>query len=551
MPAVSPYEEIALGQAARLLSLIDRNPHSPTRGSFSRTHWAWKFTDFPYPRFQEGVYALCRLFESRHPHNAYTGAPAVARCIEWGFDYWMSRQHSSGAFDEAYPNEQCLAATAFTGFYLGSAYLRWRERLAPAQQARLESAFLKAGEWLCANDETHGILSNHLGVAAAALEIMARICRRGAFSERARMFRDRILAHQSADGWWQEYDGADIGYGMHGLFYMAVYWQLTGCARTLESMKRFTEFLSYFVHPDGTIGGEYGSRNTEFCYPAGFEILAGQCRASASIANALRESLAAGRACGVAGMDDFNLMPMLNNLWFAHDAAAALKDPSALPWAAAPFRKVFADAGLWVANEPRYYAIVGLSKGGTVSVFDKSSRRLAARHGGLIARDGDALWTSQDYVRSPQPAWDPEGRAVEIEVPWKKLGLPVFNSISFLLFRIFSLTAGRLPAVSRWLKDLLVKTLIRRKVRPAVKHRRRIVLLDDGVAIADEVDAPASWREIEAVEQFIAVHMGSSMYVDTRLASDQAAPAAWPVRGRVVLKARLGLDGQSWSGPHA
>ena len=33
-------------------------------------------------------------------------------------------------------------------------------------------------------------------------------------------------------------------------------------------------FTSYFVHPDGSFGGEYGSRNTYSFFPHGFELIA-------------------------------------------------------------------------------------------------------------------------------------------------------------------------------------------------------------------------------------------------------------------------------------
>ena len=294
----------------------------------------------------------------------------------------------------------------------------------PLQRSRLESAFARAGAWLCRNDETHGVLSNHLAAAAAALETIGRIVEDPACSARARVFLDRILQHQSAEGWLREYDGADIGYGTHGFFYLAMYWQLTGCERTRAALDRFAEFLGYFVHPDGTIGGEYASRNTEFYYPAGFEQLAGVSPASAAIAAGLREAIAERRVCGVWSMDDFNFMPMLNNLLFAAEASCQTAAAPPLPWQGAAFERYFAHAGLWVVNRDRFYAVIGLSKGGTVSVFDKATRRLSARHAGLVAARGARRFTSQDYVSSPAVEWPTPGAAVTLQVPWKRWRRP-------------------------------------------------------------------------------------------------------------------------------
>lgn len=545
-PDHDPYLDAALEQAWRLVALVDRNPHSPTRGSFSRTHWAWKFSDFPYPRFQEGVCALARLRDLQHPRNPLYKAPAIDDCIRWGFEYWASLQHANGAYDEAYPNEQCLAATAFTCFYLGDAYVRCRERLDPALRARLEDTFRRAGQWLCDNDETHGVLSNHLAVAAAALQRLHGLLGVQAFSSRARMFVDRILHYQSVEGWMREYDGADIGYGTHGFFYLAAYWQMTKCEDTRLALDRFAEFLKYFVHPDGTIGGEYGSRNTEFYYPAGLEMLAPVSEAAASIAVGLRSSVQERRVCGVWSMDDFNLMPMLNNLLFASEARSIDPHAAMLPFAQPPFSRVFAESGLWVINRERFYAVVGLSKGGTVSVFDKATLRLSARHSGLVASDARIRFTSQDYQLSPSVRVAPDGHSLDVDVPWKTVGTTVFGPMLFLLFRLFTITVGRFPAISRQVKQLLVHTLIRRKTRPAVRHTRHIAIADDGIDVRDDLVLPAGLSELSAVEQFTAVHMGSALYADVR-SRGAAGTVSWPLRASTMrLRGRLTTAGSTW-----
>ena len=36
------------------------------------------------------------------------------------------------------------------------------------------------------------------------------------------------------------------------------------------NLHKMIEFLSYFIHPNGSVGGEYGSRSTTFFVPYGF-----------------------------------------------------------------------------------------------------------------------------------------------------------------------------------------------------------------------------------------------------------------------------------------
>ena len=176
-------------------------------------------------------------------------------------------------------------------------------------------------------------------------------------------------------------------------------------------------------------------------------------------------------------MDDFNLMPMLNNLLFALDASSPHTGAAPLPFAGPAFQRWFPVAGLWVVNTPVYYAVVGVSKGGTVSVFDKAAARLTARHSGFILQAAGATFTSQEHRPAPTVTWNTDQTVVSFDVPWKSLRTTVFGSWLFLAFRLFTLTLGRAAVVSRSVKALLVHALIRRKQPLRVRHARTLRVL--------------------------------------------------------------------------
>lgn len=526
--------------------MLDTNPLSPTRGSLSRTHWAWKFDDFPYPRLQEGLYALCRLHDLEGDDNPFYQSAALRKWIPWAFDYWVSRQHRHGCFDEAYPNEQSFAATAFTGFYCASAYLLWKDRLDAPVRERVEKALEKAGDWLATNDETHGVLSNHLAAAVAALQIMAEVCNQPSFSARARYFLHRIFDHQSDEGWMEEYGGADVGYGTHAFFYLADYWRRTKCDETLQALHRFAGFLSHFIHPDGTVGGEYASRDTEFFFPAGFEIMAPVCPTSAGIAQEMHEAIAERRVCGVWAMDVFNIFPMFNNLFFAMDAFQDDRKAEPVAWRRERFTQHFQEAGILVVNEPAYYAIIGFSKGGAVSLFDKDKRTQACRHSGLIATRDNDIFTSQSHVSPPVCDVLTEGRKFRLAVPWKHVDVPVPSPALFLLFRLFTLTVSRFAAASRWLKRRMVRVLITKTRNPGVVHSRHLEVTEDGISIEDTIEFPWRPTTVMACGHFSTIHMGSARYTDARTlkgGQDWELPPARKLR----IHGLLTLDGERWS----
>ncbi len=263
------YRRLILAQVPRVLGLIDREALSPTAGCGDRTYWAWKFVDFPRSRFQEVLCVMGFLYATPLEGSPCYRNPHLLDWMAAGMRFWGTLQHADGAFDEAYPYERCLAATAFTTFYVGEAYEFVKADLPADVRDSVRRTVTRAGEWLVHNDETHGFLSNHLAAAAGALAQAYRITGEQRFADRRDYFLDKIIARQSAEGWYDEYGGPDPGYQTHGTFYMARCWQLSHSERLLESLRRSTRFLAHFIHPDGSIGGEYASRNTQTYYPAG------------------------------------------------------------------------------------------------------------------------------------------------------------------------------------------------------------------------------------------------------------------------------------------
>jgi hypothetical protein len=507
----SCYRIQALAQIPRLLSNGDREPLSATFGCFDRSFWAWKFTDFAGSRFQESVYALAHL------HSA-EGSPYHGKLLPWlraGLAFWCRLQNPDGSFDEAYPFEHSLAATSFTTFYLGEACRLIGHDLPREETQRLKQTFARAGDWLCRNDERHGILSNHLAAAAAGLAQIAFVTEDERYARRSTHFLTRILDHQSREGWYEEYGGADPGYQTHGTFYLARLWQLTNNATVLESLARSLAFLKHFIHPNGTLGGEYGSRNTEFYFPAGFEMLAPQCADAAAIAHFMRPAVSGATGAGLETMDRYNFLPMLNNYLFAADAAQANRGinltPQSLP-CESEGEWYFPDAGLLVRSTPSYYAVSGLAKGGVLKVYDRRTRKLAISDCGYWVSLGGRTAGSQGLNR--RGSWTVQDGRIEVSAALVEANQRVMSPWLFVAFRLFSLTLGRLQRVAYWVKNLIVRVLVQRRRTIGMQLIRRIVLESDRVSVVDTLTNPLHLR-VEAVflgKKFSTIHMGSARY---------------------------------------
>jgi hypothetical protein len=507
---------------------MDREPRSRTAGCCDRTYWAWKFVDFPGARFQEALCVLSFLYATDGPGNRQYRHPRLLEWIGAGLRFWSRIQYADGSFDEAYPFERSLAATAFTSFYIGEALGFLGSDLPDDVRRSALETLKRAGRWLGANDESHGFLSNHLAAAAAALYQIGRLTGDPAFTARSRYFRDRILSRQSGEGWYDEYGGADPGYQTHGSFYLARLSQLSGDGELAASLARSTAWLACFIHPDGSIGGEYTSRNTQTYYPAAFEMLSNSDPSAAWIARTMRASVWSGAAAGPRTVDIYNYFPMLNNLVFAWLAAAKRQSASPAAESPPPDHELlwFPEAGFARILRGRYAAFVGTAKGGVIKVFDRTSGSVVFRDSGYLGETdrGQGCSTQyQDVKRSVRVS----ASRIEVEGGLATFSRPTMTPVRFLGFRLFSLTIGRAASVGRWLKHHLVKVLVYRRRPLQVSFRRSIDFQQDGIIITDDFHGAGglTLRYLRSTGEFTTIHMGSSRYFINN-ALDQMSPAA-------------------------
>jgi hypothetical protein len=533
-PGPDVYAKAILGEGTRVLSLMDREAMSPTAGCGDRTFWSWKFVDFPASRLQESLCVLSFLHTTPLPDSPYY---RNARLLEWitrGLQFWSDIQHPDGSFDEAYPFERSLAATAFTSFYVGEALEMIKGDLPASTLETARGTLARAGAWLAANDETHGFLSNHLAAAAGALAHAFRHTGETRFNDRSGYFLDKILRRQSPEGWYDEYGGPDPGYQTHGSFYLARCWQFSQDGRLAESLARANRFLAHFIHPDGSIGGEYASRNTQTYYPAAFEMLAHRDPAAAWIARTMRSGIGSGAAAGLHCVDLFNYFPFLNNYVFAYQAAAARTEPAAAAEPSPdPGQVWFPKAGLARVRTARYDAYVGTAKGGVVKVFDRRRRSLIYSDCGYVGKLRSEKSVSSQYY-DPDRTSRVDQASIEVEGDLVEFARPTMSPVMFVGFRVFTLTVGRFPGLGRWLKSLLVKTLIYRRRSIAVKFTRRVEFDELGVRVTDRLAGPGGSEitDLRREAVFTTIHMGSSRYFIANELAD--LPAGEPVNPEAV-----------------
>lgn len=502
------YAAEAFREFPKLLGLVDRNRLSPTYGCFDRDYWHYKAMDFPSGMAETGVLPLALAYVHALPGGErYHRQPRLRELALAGLRFAAETAHADGSCDDYFPFERALGATSFSLYALTETALVLELR----EPATLD--FLaRRGRWLLAHDES-GRLSNHQALAGLALLNVALLTGDAAFRAGAARRIDRALGWQSAEGWFWEYEGADPGYQTATIDFLAKYWLKSGDDRLLGPLGRAVDFASHFLHPDGSYGGGYGSRNLYHFFPAGFEIVASRLPEAASVAAGFLAGVAHGRRAH-AGDDRV----FFHWVWDFLQAALHHHRPDG---AAPPLpnrSRHFREAGLHVRDAPGRYTVISLAKGGVVAHFEGGRRRYSDH--GLIGRLAGGRVVVSQLVDAYRVHVADEAVSVEGRFGFASQLRP--TPARMLLFRLLTLTVGRLaPGLVR---RLLQRLLIVGK-RPAPLAFRRTVRFGAPVTLVDEVWYPG--RRRPRVESLWAGTDHTAIYVAMSQAFHESALQPW------------------------
>src|SRR4029434_3406399 len=91
------YAQAALSLIPKLLTLQDRNAHSPTYGCFDRNFWHYKIIDFPSGMAAEFVWPLPLAYALPIEGNPYYQQPAIREWAIAGMRYAARSAHADGS----------------------------------------------------------------------------------------------------------------------------------------------------------------------------------------------------------------------------------------------------------------------------------------------------------------------------------------------------------------------------------------------------------------------------------------------------------------------
>jgi hypothetical protein len=282
---------------------------------------------------------------------------------------------------------------------------------------------------------------------------------------------------QKEEGWFPEYGGPDIGYLSLTIDYLAKVYEKSNWDLAKEMLTKAIDFLYYFSHPDGSFGGEYGSRNTKYIIPSGIEFIAPWNRKAGYIAFNLRRALFEKKTIGPYNLDDRYLAYigytyLQASLYFREDLEVEERGH---------VDKYFEESGIWVFSNSSFYLVSNFKKGGVLKVNFKNGSSF--KDSGIILKTKNKIYTSSWLNSSEEKIIKDGGFKVSREM--KLISFYKMSIIKGISLRVFQLLLGRFEFINKLVKKFLRGILITKQKSSGIRFFRTIKVVNEKIEMED------------------------------------------------------------------
>lgn len=516
------FANLAIAQIPKILTLCDRNFHSPTYGCFDRNFWHYKIIDFPSGMAQEFVWPLALAYQTNISYNPFYQQPMIAAWVKAGILYAAHSAHADGSCDDYFPYEKASGAAAFSLLACIESYT-----LLKLDNDEILQFFEKRANWL-ANHHESGKLTNHQALIVLCLELLEKLLNTSKWDAAKKQRLERVFEWQNPEGWFQEYEGCDPGYHTLTISCLARIYQLKPDARLKHTIIKAVELAAQFIHPDGSYSGEYASRNTYNFFPHGFELVGQWMPEALAINDLFLTGLANGLSpCyaddHIIGHHTWNYLLAWRD--FIKDRPQLVTRNTASIW--------LKSAKILIERRGETELYLALNKGGSFKLF---------RHNQLIASDtqfslqfrkhGKIKNAVSHLIGDYAVKIDENEITISGDMAWAKQ--TQMTPIKLLILRVVMLTLGRF--FPNLIRKILQKMLITGKQDAPFRFCRRLQWKNDQWHITDELYAN-SWEGV------ISAGIGcdqTSIYVVMSRTFQRGQLLPWLDLSREVKKLALG-----------
>lgn len=494
-------QDCLLRSTPRILALLDKNPLSPTAGSFDRKYWHYKIIDFPCGMQQELVLPLAYVWRHRFAGNSYCGHERIEQYIVSALEYHRVACHTDGSLDDYFPFERAYGATAYALAALTETAL-----LTGLQSSTAVAAMEQSGRFLTAYREA-GTLANHLAIAALAVINLHVLTGSQSWLAASDGLVEELAALQDSEGWFREYEGCDLGYQTVTIEFLARRYAKAPTDRILELLRSNVAFVRKFLHPDGSLGGEYGSRNTYNFYPGGFAILSPVLPEAGDMLAGFLKGIESGSQNYLEDDGVFGHL-LASYVTVLGQSEIEVPELPAVPVVPRPELVVFPHAGLFHGRTGRFSVYGATTKGGVCKIFKDDE--LVWSDTGLAGRltDGTPFCQNKPGIGESEVAQD----EITIKGKLQKFRTQRMSLMKMTVLRLASLTLGWWGSYSNLIRWAMQKILIYNQHPLDLAFCRKIRLESDRIHIEDQLDLGAGIeiRELYRSTDCVNIHVITS-----------------------------------------
>ena len=435
---------------------------------------------------QEFVYPLALAYDCPLPDNIYYRQPMIKEWVRGGIEYAAQSSYKNGSCDDYFPYERAAGAAAFSLL----ACLESTILLNLQHSQAVLDFFGNRADWLAQNQES-GRLTNHQALIVLCLELAGRLLKtdRWQVSKQERLA--RVFDWQNPEGWFVEYEGCDPGYHTLTISCLARLDQLQPTARLKKAIALAVELAAEFVHPDGSYGGEYTSRNTYNFFPHGFELVGKWLPTALNINDRFLQGL--GNGLGSCYADDRIIGHHTWNYLLAWRDFVTERPPLQ---PRTQGRIHLQQGGILIDRRGNTELYLAFNKGGVFKLFRDGCLVASDTQFSVLMQQGNKRRNAVGHlVDDYRLDLDPDRIAIAGRLGWAKQ--KQMNPPNLIILRLVMLSIGRwFPNLIR---KLLQKILIVGKDATPFRFSRSLTWKNGGWQIEDCLTAK-SWQDVVAVD---------------------------------------------------
>lgn len=508
----NPYCPIILHLTPRILTNLDRDKDSPTYGCFDRNFWHYKVHDYSSAILQQCSLTLALLYLNQFSGNIYFNNKNIRQYSIAGVNFCYKIQNRDGSFPEYWKWESSIPSTAFTLYSICETC----DLLGLTPDTKCVN---KAVHFLIKHKEEQ-VLNQEMA-AIAAIRYAAKLLGKKEYNSISAQRFNELLKLEKKEGWFSEYGGMDISYLTVNLDFLIRYYELTENNDALRSAKQIIEFIQYFIHPDGSLGGEYGTRNTEYFAPYGIEYLKKHCPISGCIIHNLLGYI------NQEGYLNLNCDERYYLHYLSHSFMKSLiiysnnNCSQNLPYNCS-FEKYFDESKIFIKSTPHYYFISNLSKGGVFKAMNKHTFQMSTDCGYRLNLSKNMYVTELPQLNDYSFRDD----QIEVSCNFIKLNFVTQSTLKLLLLRAISFILG--SRMNYFLKKLMI---FGKSCNNEMQLKRIIAFKDDQIHIYDNIQIGKRSGDLKLSNGLSVRHTASSRFFQLNTLNNPVKPEEFQING--------------------